>query len=181
MISLQSKITRALLSYYYLNPGANHYTGELQNMLILDKRNLVKKLKEFEKEGLFVSERKGNIRFYSLNKKYPLYNEYKKIILKSVGIEQSLKEISSFFSEIREAYIYGSYAKDKMDTASDIDLLVIGSHSIVELQKRINRLQKESGREINITHMEEKEFQKKKKDKDSFIYQIINSQTVKVK
>ena len=86
----------------------------------------------------------------------------------------------SLFPEIREAYIYGSYAKDKMDAASDVDLLVIGSHSIVEFQKEINRLQKETGREINITHVEEKEFQKKKKNKDSFIYQIINSQTVKV-
>ena len=160
MISLQSKITRALLGYYFLNTEAKHYVAELQNMLFVDKRNLVKKLKEFEKEGLFVSEQKGNIRFYSLNRNYPLYDEYKKIILKSIGIEKRLKEIVSLFPEIREAYIYGSYAKDKMDAASDVDLLVIGSHSIVELQKEINRLQKETGREVNITHVEEKEFQK---------------------
>jgi len=56
MISLRSEITRKLLNYFFLNPEASLYVNELARKLGLDKRNLVKKMKELEKEGLLKNE-----------------------------------------------------------------------------------------------------------------------------
>lgn len=81
---------------------------------------------------------------------------------------------------IKEAYIYGSYAKDKMDVHSDIDLLVIGNHGIVPLQKRLNKIQKEINREINITNMDEQEFRKRIKGGDSFIKEVLKQKNIRV-
>jgi len=50
MISLKSKITRKLLNYFFLNPKESLYVNELSRNLALDKRNLVKKIKELETE-----------------------------------------------------------------------------------------------------------------------------------
>ena len=84
MFSMSSEIVKSLLSFYFLHEDESFYTNEIARCLHADKRNLVKKLKELEKEGLFINELKGNQRNYSLNKRHPLYNEYKSIIIKTV-------------------------------------------------------------------------------------------------
>ena len=91
MISLRSKVTRKLLNYFFFNPHGDFYVNEVARHLQLDKRNLVKKMKELEKEGILHSQKKGNLKLYSINQEYPLYDEYKKIIITTVGFEEQLK------------------------------------------------------------------------------------------
>ena len=91
MISLKSEITRKLLNYFFLNPKESLYVNELTRNLVLDKRNLVRKIKELETEGVLKSQSRGNLKFYSINRKYPLYNEYRKIVIKTIGFEKGLK------------------------------------------------------------------------------------------
>lgn len=86
MVSLRSGVTRKVLNYFFVNPQESLYVNELSRKLDLDKRNLVKKLKELESEGLLKSELRGNLKIYSINKSYPLYKEYQKIILNTVLI-----------------------------------------------------------------------------------------------
>ena len=83
MISLRSEITKKLLNYFFLNPHESLYVNELVKKLHLDKRNLVKKIKELEKEGVLKSQTRGNLRLYSVNQDYPLYDEYRKIVIKT--------------------------------------------------------------------------------------------------
>lgn len=180
MISLKSEVTKKLLNYFFINPQENLYVNELLRKLTLDKRNLVKKLKELEEEGILRSQARGNLKLYSINKSYPLYKEYEKIILKTLGLEDKLKKIIAKIAGIKEAYIYGSYAKDKMDTHSDIDLLVIGSHKITLLQSKLNKLQKEIEREINVINMDQREFKKRIKKRDAFILGILNGKRIKI-
>ena len=52
MMLFKSEIAQKVLGYFFLNPQEQLYTNEIAKNLNLDKRNLVKKLKEFEKDGL---------------------------------------------------------------------------------------------------------------------------------
>ena len=180
MMLLRSEIARKVLGYFFLNPHEQLYTNEIAKNLNLDKRNLVKKLKEFEKDGLLKKTARGNMRLYSINGKYPLYNEYRKIILTTAGAEESLKKILAGFPDISEAYVYGSYARDAMDAHSDIDLLVVGGHSVLALQRKLTALQKTLGREINAVNMDAKEFNEKKENNDPFIAGILNGKKLRV-
>ncbi|MBU0534082.1 MAG: nucleotidyltransferase domain-containing protein [Candidatus Omnitrophica bacterium] len=180
MISLKSQITKKLLNYFFLNPQESLYVNELSRNLALDKRNLVKKIKELEKESVLKSQKRGNLKLYHINKGYPLYNEYKQIILKTIGFEENLKNTIKDVNGIKNAYIYGSYAKNTMDAHSDIDLLIIGSHSIASLQKNLNKLQKEINREINVVNIDEKEYNRKIKNKDPFITGILKNQHIRI-
>lgn len=180
MISLKSEITKKLLNYFFLNPEEILYVNELSRNLVLDKRNLVKKIKELETEGLLKSKTRGNLKLYSINRDYPLYNEYRQIVIKTIGFEENLKNALKKVEGIKDAYIYGSYAKDNMDAHSDIDLLVVGNHSIASLQKNLNELQKEINREINIVNMDENEFKRKIKNKDSFITGILKNKHIRI-
>jgi len=180
MISLRSELTKKLLNYFFINPHESLYINELSRKLSLDKRNLVKKLKELEKHGILKSQIRRNLKLYSINKSYPLYKEYKKIILKTIGLEDKLKRFMKEIAGVKEAYIYGSYAKDKMDTHSDVDLLVVGNHEILLLQRKLNKFQKEIEREINSVSMDEHEFKKRIKNKDPFILEVLKKKHIKI-
>ena len=180
MISLRSQITKKVLSYFFLNPHKKVYVNALQRQLNVDKRNLVKKLKELTAEGILQDEKEANLRYYSVNESYPLYKEYKRIILKTAGLEKKLKDILKKEKKVEEAYIYGSYAEDSMDAKSDIDLLVIGNHSILSLQRKINKLEEEIDRQINIINMHRQEYEKRIKSKDPFLESIFGKEYIKL-
>ena len=180
MISFKSKVTEKILDYYFINKDASRYINELAKILGLDPKNADRKLKELEKEGLLTSEFKGKQRYFSLNKKYPLMKSYRRIFLKTFGLEQKLRQIVSDIPRIKEAYIFGSYAKDKMDAQSDMDILAVGGHSVMQLQKKISALQKSLGREINVVNLSPQEFLRKKKAKDPFIANVFAGPHIKL-
>ena len=180
MISMRSKITKVLLNYFFLNPKESLFVNEISRKLNLDKRNLVKKLKELEEAGILASETSGNQKRYSINRLYSLYEEYRKIVFKTIGIESKLKGMLKQVTGIEKVYLFGSYAKDSMEAHSDIDLLVIGEHSVMDLQKEISKIQKEIGREINVVNMDMRDFKKRQKNNDSFISAVFKEKNIEV-
>ncbi|MFH0887462.1 MAG: nucleotidyltransferase domain-containing protein [bacterium] len=180
MISFNSKIAIKLLDYYFLNPGIRRYINELARLLEVDPKNLDRKLKELEATGLLQSETRGKERYFFLNRKFPLLKQYRQIFLKTHGLDKKIKEILSSIAGVAEAYIYGSYASSKMDSSSDLDLLVVGSHSPLELQRPIAALQKAIGREINVLNLSQKELSAKRRAKDSFISNIFKGKVIRL-
>lgn len=180
MISLRSKVAIRLLDYYFLNPDARYYINELARILELDPKNTETKLKEFEKEGLFKSEFRGKERYFFLAKDNPILEHYRQIFLKTYGIEKRFKDMLRGIKGLKEAYLFGSYASNKMDSSSDIDVLAIGSHSVLELQRVIAKLQKDTGREFNVMNLSLREFEAKKKAKDPFIKGVLKTKTIKL-
>ncbi len=180
MISLRSKVAIKLLDYYFLNPDAQHYINDLARILGLDPKNTETKLKEFQEKGLLKSEFRGKERYFFLAKDNPILEHYRQIFLKTYGIEKSLKDIMEDIEGLNEAYIFGSYAANKMDSSSDIDILAVGSHLVLELQRVIAKLQKDIGREFNVTNLSQKEFKAKKKRKDHFIASVFKTKILRL-
>src|SRR6202158_5148111 len=100
----------------------------------------------------------GRQKYFQLNREYPLFNEVRKIVAKTIGaaplIAQSLRRIEG----IDEAYLYGSFASNQQDAASDIDVLVIGAPREAVLAQVMLRLERQLGRELNYTVLTAKEF-----------------------
>jgi len=180
MLEYRSQITKKVLGYFFLNPERKHYINELSAILEVDPGNLFRKLKELEQEGVLQSETRGNQKYFSLNKKYPLLHELKKIYNSKYGVENILKEKIRKLKGLQSAWIFGSYAKDTFQQESDIDLLLVGNHPTLEAKRLILSLKKELGREINIVDMAEKEFQSRQKKKDDFLKNIFSQKTIKI-
>ena len=180
MISLRSKVAIKLLDYYFLNLDSQHYINELARILELDPKNTETKLKEFEEKGLFKSEFRGKERYFFLAKDNPVLEHYRQIFLTTYGIEKRLKDMLPNIKGLKEAYIFGSYASNKMDSSSDIDILAIGLHSVLELQRLIVKLQKDIGREFNVTNLGPKEFEAKKRNKDPFINGVFKTKIIRL-
>ncbi len=86
LTAFKSAVTRKLLGHFFAHPQDRLYVNEIAKILSLDKRNLVKKLREFETAGLLKKEARGNMRLYSVNADFPLYNEYRRIVLASASM-----------------------------------------------------------------------------------------------
>jgi len=169
----KSRLRQKLLTYFFTNTSAHLYVREIAVVLHEDAGNLSKELKRLESIGVFASSMKGKQKYFSLNNKHPLYKELKSIIFKTVGVEGALKEITNNVEGIALSFVYGSFAKDRQNSSSDIDLLIVGNPEEDSLMKKIESLEKKLLREINYNIYQKREFSDKIKKKDSFIMNII--------
>ena len=169
----KSRLRQKLLTYFFTNPSSHLYVREIAIILHEDAGNLSKELKRLESIGIFASFMKGKQKYFSLDKKHPLYKEFKSIIFKTVGVQGTLKEIVNNTEGIMLSFIYGSFAKDSQSSSSDIDLLIVGNPKEDNLMKKIESLEKKLLREINYNIYQKREFSDKIKKKDSFIMNII--------
>ena len=180
-ILMNAKLRRKLLTYSFTHSDENYYVRELSSLIDEDPGNLSRELKKLEDEGLFTSVTKGKVKFYSLNKKYPVFKELKKIIFKTEGVEGSLNQIVRRYEGISLAFIYGSYAKNKEKTASDIDLLVVGEFPQSKFTRDIRDLESKLNREINYTFYDRGEFEKEKKKEGGFLQLVLSDKIIILK
>lgn len=179
MISLRSKVTQAILRHFFLNRGASVYVNELARALGLDPKNVHRKLVELEKVGLLVSRFSGKQRYFTLREEFPLLAEYEGIVRKSYGVDVELGRLLRGVRGIKEAYVFGSYARGTMDELSDIDLLLIGNPRRERVLEVLQNLEKSLGRRINLTEYSETEFATKRK-KDPFLKKVFSAPLLKV-
>ncbi len=180
MISFKSKVTRKILNYFFLNQLQKQYASAIANTIDEDQKNVHRKLMELEKEGILVSEFSGRQRYFSLSKKYPLLDEVKKLFFASAGFEYELVRILRTVKGLSEAYLFGSYVSESMDEQSDVDLLVVGTHSEMDLQKAINPFQREIHRVINIMSMGPLELVRKRREGDPFILKVFKGRVKRI-
>src|SRR3989475_12192641 len=125
MLALHSKARQRLLAYYFTNSTARHHLRDLAERLSIDPSNLSKELRRLEREGLFRSEVSGRQKYFQLTREYPLLEEVRGIVAKTIGAvplsAQSLHKVEG----IGESYRYGSFARNKQDASTDIDVLAI--------------------------------------------------------
>lgn len=171
----KSKTRRALFLLFFTDPESKYYLRELERMLRIPVSMIRKELIRLEKEGSFLSEKKGNLVFYYLNKSYPLFDELKSIVFKTIGVAGLLKETLKKIKGIDVAFIYGSFAKDEARVNSDIDLFIIGKINEDELIKECRKLEGALKREINYSLYARADFEKKKREKDSFITDLLEN------
>jgi predicted nucleotidyltransferase/predicted transcriptional regulator with HTH domain len=169
MIDLRSKARQRLLAYYFANPTARLHLRDLARQLEIDPSNLSKELGRLETEGLFRWEVSGRQKYFQLNRDYPLFDEIRSIVSKTIGaaslIAQALKKLEG----IEEAYLYGSFASNQQDAASDIDVLVIGDPRGGALAEAMGKIERQLGREVSYTVLTRKEFDSRRARKDAFI------------
>lgn len=178
MFDLRSKARQRLLAYYFTNPTARHHLRDLAVRLDIDASNLSKELRRLENEGLFRSDVSGRQKYFQLNREYALFNEVRGIVTKTIGavplIARSLRKIEG----LGEAYLYGSFARNQQDMASDIDVLMIGAPHEEFLAEAVRKLERQLGREINYTVLTPEEFESRRARKDAFLENVWRNRRV---
>jgi predicted nucleotidyltransferase len=175
---LSSKVRQKLFRLYFSQTNRRYYLRELERLLYEPVGNIRRELLRWSKAGLFLREKVGNLTYYSLNTSFPLYEELKAIVSKTIGIEYILKEGLKGIESIVLAIIYGSVASDEDTGNSDIDILLIGNPDMDELVNNVQEMEKELGREINYVLYTPEEFKRKKEARNTFIIDVLRNSKV---
>ena len=171
----KSKIRQDLLALFFTNPSQKYYLRELQRILGYSAGSIRRELLRFQKDSLFNTQKVGNLLYYSLNTKHPLYKELKAIVSKTVGMEGSLRSTLSSIKKIRIAFIYGSFAAKREKGTSDIDLMIIGDPDTSCLNEKIAELEKRLKRDINPTIYFSEEYMARKRAKSGFVMDLLRN------
>lgn len=178
---LRSKTRSNLLALFFAHADENYYVREAASLIGEDAGNLSRELRRLEKEGLLGSAMKGRVKFYSLNKKYPLYSDLKSMFFKTEGAEGALKKLVLDQEGIEMAFIYGSFAKGSEKKASDIDVVVVGKFDRDKFTGELRGLESKLNREINFSSYTKEEFDKERKKKGSFLDLVIRDKVILLK
>ena len=79
---------------------------------------------------------------------------------------------------LTEFNLYGSFARNQQDTASDVDVLVIGKPQSGTLAETVQKLERQLGREINYTVLTRKELESRRGRKDAFLENVWHTKRV---
>lgn len=173
-ILFKSKIRQKILAKFFADESKKFYINEMARLIGTTQGTCRRELNRLVDMGFLVTAKEGNLQFYHVNKKNPLYEEFKIIIQKTIGIEALLKDALMEVERISYAFIFGSYAKRDFRPESDIDIVVIGDVKEASLMKTLKNTEKTIGREINYHIYTENEFKEKLKT-NSFIQNIIKN------
>ncbi|MDD5065787.1 MAG: nucleotidyltransferase domain-containing protein [bacterium] len=177
----KSRTRKELFRLFFTNPESEYYLRELERVLDTPASMLRTELLRLVESGIFNSFKKGNLVYYSLKKSYPLYDELKSMVFKTIGIKGTLQNILEKTKRIKTAFIYGSYAKNEEHANSDIDVFIIGLPDEDVLAVDIRKLEKNLKREINYTLYSVDDFKKKKREKNSFIMDLLEKPKIFLK
>lgn len=178
MLNLRSEARRRLLAYYFTNPTSCLHLRDLAERLGTDPSNLSKELRRLEREGLFRSEVSGRQKYFQLNREYPLFDEVRRIVEKTIGAVATIREALKKIVGVDEAYLYGSFAKNQQDSASDIDVLIVGGPREEALAPAVRKLERQLGRELNYTVLTQKELESRRARKDAFLENVWHNKRI---
>ena len=171
----KSKTRRELFRLYFTNPESEHYLRELERLLDIPVSMIRKELLRLEEAGIFESKKRGNLIYYCLNRSYPLFDELKSMVFKTIGIRGLLTRLLDKMKGVDVAFIYGSFAKNEENAASDIDLLILGRIDEYKLLRQIRKLERILRREVNYSLYAREDFEKKRRQKDSFVVDLLKN------
>lgn len=163
-----SRVRARLLAAFFLSPGEKHNAWELSRRLGVNYSAVWKELVRLERLGILTSEQKGNSKDYRVNEICPIAPELQSIILKTEGAGQVIKHRLQQMGQVKEAFIYGSFASGDADARSDLDLMIIGEVNLDQLAPVISELEKDLTRPINYVIYSEREWNEKIAIQDPF-------------
>ena len=170
----KSKTREKILQLFFSDLTKKYYLRELERILNISAGNIRRELLSLEKSGIFKHEKMGKQVYYFTNKQSPIFEEFKKIVFKTIGAEGLIKDALRNVKEIKIAFIFGSFAMGKEDSLSDIDLMVIGSPDEDMLISKISKLETQLNREINYHIFSSTDWKDKLKKKNSFLENILS-------
>ncbi|MFA6290677.1 MAG: nucleotidyltransferase domain-containing protein [Victivallales bacterium] len=150
---------------------------EIQRRSHLTIAPVQQEIRKLVRLELVTLRKDGNRVYYQANKNNPLYEDLHRIVLKTYGLVDILRNALNHGS-IRCSFIFGSFARNEEKAESDIDLMIIGNVGLRDISSMLSGASAVIGREINPHVLTPGEFKKRSKIKDPFIRRISDTDKI---
>jgi len=168
------KAKARLLRFFILNPEKECDLAETAKRNMISVQNAKKELEVFKKIKLVSEKIRKEKKIYSLNTNFSFYDELKNLVTKSNVYPQcqNLSRVKNI-GDVKLALVSGvflNYSKSKVDI-----ILVVNSVNKGKLNKLMNNLEAEIGREISYVLMNSDEFKYRLDMLDRFILDFLEA------
>jgi hypothetical protein len=135
-----------LLLKFFINSNTKAYLRSLEDEFKESTNSIRIELNRLEQANMLQSNVSGNKKIYQANTKHPLFFDLQKIVMKHVGIDEIIKNISKNLGLLEKVYLTGSFVKG-IDS-KEIELVFVGQIDELYLQELINKCEPLIKREI---------------------------------
>lgn len=182
LAALFTPTRRAVLSAVFLRPRKSWYLSELAAHLGTSPSSLQREVDAFVRAGILEKHVDGRRSYIKANTDSPVFPQLRDLIEKTSGIVPLLREaVTKLGGKVEWAFVYGSLARGQEGPASDVDLMLIGSVTILDMLPVLRRLEKIAGRAINPTIFTKDEFLRKLNRNDHFLLTVMRGRKIMLK
>lgn len=179
---LLPKTRQGILAATLVQPEKAWYASELARRLGVPSSSLQRELRDLTGAAILKTHRQGRMTYYQANVESPLFPELRGLLLKTTGLVDVLIDtLNPLGSKLSFAFVYGSTASGNERHDSDIDLMLIGAASPMELATPLRHARDLLGRAINPTVYTPAEFERKHLAQDHFLAAVMDKPKLFVK
>jgi predicted nucleotidyltransferase len=172
-------VRRELLAATLLSPEKSWYLSELASYLRTSPSSLQRELDSLTESGILERKQDGRRTYYKARSDSPVFQPLRELFAKTAGIVPVLQsEMRKFGNEVGWGAIYGSVARGEELPESDIDLLIVGDVATRDLLPMLRRVERQFGREVNVTRYSKREFRDKMRRGDHFLKSMIEGKLI---
>ena len=178
--ALFTSTQQRVLALLFGQPNRSFFVTELVALADSGSGAVQRELARLAQSGLVTVTKVGNQKHYQANNDSPLFKELCSIINKTVGLQEPVRAaLDSLADKISLALIYGSIAKQSDTAASDVDLLLVSNQlTLEEIYSTLAPVEKLLDRSVNPTLYTQKEFDQRRKTKNTFVSRVLNGPTI---
>lgn len=173
-----SKVRIKSLKYFIFNPDIPiHLRGLVREMK--EEINAVRReLGRLEEVNFIHSEVRGNRKYFILNRNYIFMDELTGMFHKSFGLGGLILKSLPDLGDVQFAVLTGSFINFTPPNPNIIDLVLIGTIDVPAVTQLVQEAEHKLNREINYTVLKTSEFILKKKRRDAFIMQLMQTNKI---
>lgn len=166
---------RAVIGLLFAQPERAFYLREIARAAGTSPSSLQRELAALAASGLAVREARGHQVYFRANRASPLFGELHAIALKTFGMADVLRAaLAPLARKVGAAFVYGSLARGEAGPESDIDVMVVGQVSFMEVVARLRSTEPRLGRAVNPTVYPPVEFSEKASAGDHFLSGVLD-------
>jgi predicted nucleotidyltransferase len=178
--ALFSTTQQRVLGLLFGQPERSFYATELIGLSGGGSGGVQRELARLETSGLATVSRRGTQKHYQANPESPLFEELVGIARKTVGLAGPLREaLAPLAPRIVAAFVYGSVAKRRDTSRSDIDLMVVSDKlTYADMFGALESAGVRLGRTVNPTVYSRKELARRVKAGNAFVKRVLEQPKV---
>ena len=172
--ALFNRVQQRVLGILFGNSARSFYSNEIVSLAGSGTGAVFRELRRLADAGIVTVEKIGRQKHYQANPECPVFDELRRLVLKTVGLVDVLRvALAPLAGRIELAFVYGSVAKGSDTADSDIDLLVVSDDlSHAQLFEALEEATGQLGRTVNPTVYSRAEFDQRRRDENAFITRV---------
>lgn len=178
LAALLSPTRQAVLSALFLRPDKEWYLSELAASLGTGPSSLQREVDALVRVGVLRKRVDGRRAYIKANEDSPIFPELHGLIEKTSGIVPMLREAIEGKKGLKIGFVYGSLARGEEGAASDVDVMLLGNVSTMELSPRLRAVEAAVGRQINPTVFSLEEFARKLAGNNHFLRTVLRNKKI---